>query len=76
LDSGNYPDKLKKAIKNSDKVYSAWDKDKLIGLINSLSYGVMTAYFHYLLVRAEYPGDEYWKRTGSINASGIRKFCP
>ena len=55
-DSGNYPDKLKKAIKNSHTVYSAWDNGKLVGLINSLSDGVMTVYFHYLLVSPEYQG--------------------
>ncbi len=44
-DSGNYPEKLKMAIKNSHRVYSAYDGDKLVGLINSLSDGVMTAYF-------------------------------
>lgn len=55
-DSGNYPDKLKKAIENSHTVYSAWDNEKLVGLINSLSDGVMTVYFHYLLVRPEYQG--------------------
>jgi GNAT superfamily N-acetyltransferase len=55
-DSGHYPDKLKKAIENSHTVYSAWDNDKLAGLINSLSDGVMTVYFHYLLVRPEYQG--------------------
>ena len=59
-DSGNYPDKLKKAINNSHRVYSAWSHDnkngheKLVGLINSLSDGVMTVYFHYLLVMPEY----------------------
>lgn len=53
-DSGNYPDKLKRAIKNSHMVYSAWDNNKLIGLINSISDGVMTVYFHYLLVMPEY----------------------
>lgn len=53
-DSGNYPDKLKKAIRNSHVVYSAWDNEKLIGLINSLSDGVMTVYFQYLLVNPEY----------------------
>jgi hypothetical protein len=26
-DSGNYPDKLKEAIKNSHAVYSAWDME-------------------------------------------------
>lgn len=55
-DSGNYTDKLKKAIENSHTVYSAWDDEKLAGLINSLSDGVMTVYFHYLLVRPEYQG--------------------
>jgi ribosomal protein S18 acetylase RimI-like enzyme len=52
--SGHYPDQLQIAIKNSDKVYSAWDGDKLVGLMNALSDGIMTAYFHYLLVRPEY----------------------
>jgi len=41
-------------MKNSDKVYSAWDEDKLIGLINALSDKAMTAYFHYLLVQPNY----------------------
>lgn len=52
--SGKYPEKLRIAMKNSDKVVSAWDGDKLIGLMNSLSDGIMTAYFHYLLVNPEY----------------------
>ena len=30
--SGKYPDRLKIAMKKSDKVYSAWDGDRLIGL--------------------------------------------
>lgn len=61
-DSGNYPEKLKMAIKNSHRVYSAYDGDKLVGLINSLSDGVMTAYFHYLLVRPEYQSMGIGKR--------------
>jgi len=52
--SGKYPDKLVVAMRNSDRVYSAWDGGKLAGLINALSDGIMTAYFHYLLVRPEY----------------------
>lgn len=43
-------------MENSHSVYSAWDGEKLVGLINCLSDGVMTAYFHYLLVRPEYQG--------------------
>lgn len=54
--SGNYPDKLKIAMNNSHSVFSAWDGDKFIGLMNCLSDGSMTAYFHYLLIRPEYQG--------------------
>jgi len=52
--SGKYPAKLKIAMKNSDTVISAWDGNKLVGLMNALSDKIMTAYFHYLLVRPEY----------------------
>lgn len=52
--SGNYPDKLVVAMRNSDSVISAWDGEKLIGLINALSDKVMTVYFHYLLVMPDY----------------------
>lgn len=54
--SGHYPDKLVEAMKNSHSVYSAWDGDKLVGLINALSDGIMTAYFHYVLIRPDYQG--------------------
>lgn len=60
--SGNYPEKLKIAMENSHTVLSAWDGDKLIGLINCLSDGSMTAYFHYLLIRPEYQGSGIGKR--------------
>lgn len=52
--SGNYPDELVVAMANSHSVVSAWHEGKLVGLMNALSDGVMTAYFHYLLVRPEY----------------------
>lgn len=52
--SGKYPEKLVRAMKNSDSVVSAWDGDKLVGLINALSDGIMTVYFHYLLVDPAY----------------------
>ena len=54
--SGQYPQELVVAMRNSHWVVSAWDGDTLVGLINSLSDGAMTAYFHYLLVRPEYQG--------------------
>ncbi len=52
--SGNYPEQLQIAMRNSDKVFSAWDGDKLVGLVNALSDSILTVYFHYLLVRPEY----------------------
>ena len=54
--SGYYPEKLVTAMKNSGSVFTAWDDDKLIGLINVLDDGVMTAYVHYLLVNPAYQG--------------------
>jgi GNAT superfamily N-acetyltransferase len=55
-ESGKYPDKLAVAMKNSATVYSAWDGEKLVGLINALDDGIMTAYIHYLLVNPAYQG--------------------
>lgn len=54
--SGHYPEKLVIAMKNSGSVFSAWDNDKLVGLINALDDGVMTAYVHYLLINPAYQG--------------------
>jgi ribosomal protein S18 acetylase RimI-like enzyme len=53
-EAGRYPEKLVESMKNSDTVFSAWDNDRLIGLINVLDDGVMTAYIHFLLVNPEY----------------------
>ena len=52
--SGHYPDKLVIAMKNFETVYTAWDGDKLVGLICAMDDGIMTAYIHYLLVHPEY----------------------
>ncbi|HYF91218.1 MAG TPA: GNAT family N-acetyltransferase [Symbiobacteriaceae bacterium] len=52
--SGQYPEKLQVAMRNSHSVVSAWDGDQLVGLMNCLSDGIMTAYFHYLLVKPAY----------------------
>ena len=54
--SGKYPEKLVVAMKNSDTVFSAWDGERLIGLINALDDGIMTVYIHFLLVNPEYQG--------------------
>ena len=54
--SGHYPDKLVAAMKGFKTVYSAWDDDKLIGMICVMDDGVMTAYVHYLLVNPKFHG--------------------
>ena len=54
--SGHYPAKLVAAMKNSGSVFTAWDGDEIVGLINALDDGVMTAYVHYLLINPAYQG--------------------
>ena len=55
--SGHYPKKLVVAMQNFKTVFSAWDGDKLIGMICSMDDGIMNAYVHYLLVCPEYQGN-------------------
>lgn len=52
--SGHYPDKLVTAMRNFETVFSAWDGDRLVGMICAMDDGIMTAYVHYLLVNPEY----------------------
>jgi len=54
--SGHYPERLVVAMKNSGSVFSAWNNEQLIGLINVLDDGIMTAYVHYLLVHPQHQG--------------------
>ena len=55
-ESGRYPEKLAIAMARSSCVFSAWDDEKLIGLVNALDDGVMTAYVHFLLIHPAYQG--------------------
>lgn len=52
--SGDFPDELQEVMKNSHSVVTAWYQGELIGLVNALSDGVMTVYFHYMLVHPNY----------------------
>lgn len=54
--SGHYPEKLVVSMKNFNTVYSAWDGEKLVGLVSAMDDGIMNAYVHYLLVNPEYQG--------------------
>jgi GNAT superfamily N-acetyltransferase len=53
-DSAKFSEKLRQAIADSHTVVTAWDVDKLVGLVNALSDGIMTAYIHYMLVHPDY----------------------
>lgn len=44
--SGNYPERLWKALHNCETLITAWDGEKLAGLINALDDGELTAYVH------------------------------
>ena len=54
--SGQYPEQLYKALLNSQTVFTAWDGDKLVGLVRAIDDGVLLAYMHYVLVRPDYHG--------------------
>lgn len=55
--SGHFPEKLVVAMKNFDTVISAYDGDKLVGMICAMDDGIMNAYVHYLLVNPAYHGN-------------------
>ena len=54
--SGHFPDRLVVAMRNFQTVFSAWDGDRLIGMICAMDDGIMNAYVHYLLVDPAYHG--------------------
>lgn len=64
--SGDYPEKLLAAMANADRVISAWDGKLLVGLMHAISDGVMTAYFHYLLVHPRYQSQGVGKKLVAI----------
>lgn len=54
--SGQYPERLHKALMNSQTVITAWDDKKLVGLVRLLDDSEMLAYLHYVLVHPDYQG--------------------
>ncbi len=54
--SGQYPTRLYKALMNSSTVISAWDGDRLVGLVRVLDDSELVAYMHYVLVHPEHHG--------------------
>ena len=54
--SGQYPERLYKALMNSSTVLTVWDNEKLVGLTRVLDDSEMLAQIHYVLVSTEYQG--------------------
>lgn len=54
--SANYPERLIKALSNCETVFTAWDGEKMVGLINAIDDGELTAYVHYLCINPQYQG--------------------
>lgn len=52
--SGQYPTRLHKALMNSSTVITAWDKDRLVGLVRVVDDSEILAYMHYVLVHPDY----------------------
>lgn len=54
--SGQYPERLYKALMHSSTVITAWDGDRLVGLVRALDDSELVAYLHYALVHPAYHG--------------------
>ncbi|HIV68823.1 MAG TPA: GNAT family N-acetyltransferase [Candidatus Butyricicoccus stercorigallinarum] len=55
--SGQYPSRLHKALLHSSTVITAWDQDRLVGLLRALDDSELVAYLHYVLVHPDYQGN-------------------
>ena len=54
--SGNYPERLYKALMHSSTVLTAWDDEKLVGITRVLDDTEMLAQVHYVIVHPDYQG--------------------
>lgn len=72
--SGQYPDRLEKAMRGFETVYTAWDGEKLVGLLSAMDDHCMTAYIHYLLVSPEYQGQGIGKQLMKMAKEHYRDF--
>ncbi len=54
--SGQYPQRLHRALMGSSFVLTAWEGERLVGLVRVLDDGELTAYMHYVLVDPAYHG--------------------
>ena len=54
--SGEYPSRLHKALLHSSTVITAWDGERLVGLVRLIDDSELVAYMHYVLVHPDYHG--------------------
>lgn len=54
--SGQYPQRLYKALMHSPTVLTVWDEDQLVGLTRVLDDSELLAQIHYVLVRPDHQG--------------------
>ena len=54
--SGQFPSRLYKALMHSETVLTAWDGDRLVGLVRVLDDSELVAFIHYVLVDPAYHG--------------------
>lgn len=54
--SAQYPTRLYKALMHSSTVITAWDGDRLVGLVRVLDDSELVVYMHYVLVHPDYHG--------------------
>ena len=71
---GDKPEKLQRAFRHSDKVITAWDGKKLVGLINTIDDGALTAYIPYLLVNPAYQKQGIGKTLVGMIISGYDSY--
>jgi len=51
-----YPNRLTRAINGADHVISAWDGEKLVGLVSAIDDGAISMFLTFTVVSPEYQG--------------------
>ena len=54
--SGQYPQRVYKALMLSETVITAWDESRLVGLARLIDDSELVAYMHYVVVHPDYHG--------------------
>ena len=54
--SGQYPQRVYKALMHSETVITAWDGQRLVGLARLIDDSELVAYMHYVVVHPDYHG--------------------